>query len=153
LFAGGKREQQGCPGASWRAAIAGEAIFHDDDDRRFFLLTLDRAWVLMGGLLSWWKQACDGGATAEMLRCGSASAAHSSGTTVQPASYDLSNFFRVRSTVAADGGVTGVVGGEVEDAFGGERQSADASTGQEARTEQDVGSAETFLGGSGWRCP
>jgi hypothetical protein len=35
-----------------------------------------------------------------MLRCGSASAAHSSGTTVLPGSYDLSNFSGGRSTHA-----------------------------------------------------
>ena len=57
----------------------------------------------MGGLLSGWKQVCDGGgATAGMLRCGSASAAHSSGTTVLPGSYELSNFSGGRSIRSLD---------------------------------------------------
>jgi hypothetical protein len=50
-----------------------------------------------------------------MLRYGSASAAHSSGTTVLPGSYDLSNFSGGRSTGAFDGMTAHLTGATVDD--------------------------------------
>ena len=55
--------------------------------------------------------------------------------------------------MAADGGLAGVAGRETADALGGERQPANAATGQEARAGQGAGSAEKLFGRSGSRCP
>ena len=93
-----------------------EDIFHDDDDRRFFLHALSQAcemtgWRVHDLVLSWRARGLAG-----------------------------------RAAVEADGGVARVAGGETADEISGEREPADEAAGPEAGAGQGDRGDETLFG-------